>query len=304
MKNKLLLLLGPTGVGKSTIINKLKDLDSRFVYISPFTTRPLRPNEKDKIHLSIEEFKEMEKNGKFVFVNNIYGNYYGTPRDAIIKYSQEGLFPLLDWPIQKIDKISLELTNNILSVYLRPSSLDYLKSHLSIEKRDDKSRLETAIGEYNDFVSGKFYGMYDFETVNREGKVDETVSEIYKIYLKEGVGKDSPIKLKHDSYRSARGGTAKLLDIYCRSCDSKVAIYQKDGPGELKRCYLNRFMYPPSLSSFEKRVRYDNIKDVPNFVCNNCNTVLGTPFIYSDGRLTFALRPGMVTAKRSKLKYK
>ncbi|HBD04983.1 TPA: hypothetical protein DCZ32_00830, partial [Candidatus Uhrbacteria bacterium] len=57
--SKLLLLLGPSGVGKSAIIDELSKLDSRFVYISPYMTRPLRQGERNKIAVSDEQMDEM-----------------------------------------------------------------------------------------------------------------------------------------------------------------------------------------------------------------------------------------------------
>ena len=52
--------------------------------------------------------------------------------------------------------------------------------------------------------------------------------------------------LKNDIYRKARGGYARLLNISCRKCKQLLFVYQKDGPGNLRRLYLDRIL--PSLS--------------------------------------------------------
>ncbi|MBI2459148.1 MAG: hypothetical protein HYV53_01175 [Parcubacteria group bacterium] len=57
--SKFLLLLGPSGVGKSAIIDELSKFDNRFVYISPYMTRPLRLGEKNKVAVSDEQMDEM-----------------------------------------------------------------------------------------------------------------------------------------------------------------------------------------------------------------------------------------------------
>ncbi|MBU4010588.1 MAG: guanylate kinase, partial [Proteobacteria bacterium] len=63
MLSKFLLLLGVSGVGKSTLIRELKRLDERFIYISPYMTRPLREGESDKIEVSNEEMDLMISKG-------------------------------------------------------------------------------------------------------------------------------------------------------------------------------------------------------------------------------------------------
>lgn len=60
---KLLLLLGPSGVGKSSIIRELQATDARFVYVTPYTSRVLRPEETDKVHVTADQMDELEKNG-------------------------------------------------------------------------------------------------------------------------------------------------------------------------------------------------------------------------------------------------
>lgn len=45
---------------------------------------------------------------------------------------------------------------------------------------------------------------------------------------------------KNDQYRNARGGYSRFLNLSCESCGSHVALYQKDGPGELRRMYVDR----------------------------------------------------------------
>lgn len=48
------------------------------------------------------------------------------------------------------------------------------------------------------------------------------------------------MKLKNDKYRHARGGYSRLLAISCQNCDALVCNYQKDGPGSLRRMYIDR----------------------------------------------------------------
>ncbi len=48
----------------------------------------------------------------------------------------------------------------------------------------------------------------------------------------------------NDKYRRTRGGRSRLLDISCRECGEHICLYQKDGPGSLKRLYIDRIIEP------------------------------------------------------------
>ncbi|MFA6193797.1 MAG: hypothetical protein WC726_02980 [Parcubacteria group bacterium] len=52
------------------------------------------------------------------------------------------------------------------------------------------------------------------------------------------------MKLKSDKFRKTRGGYARLLKISCEKCGSSICLYQKDGPGNLRRMYIDRIIDP------------------------------------------------------------
>lgn len=83
--------------------------------------------------------------------------------------------------------------------------------------------------------------------------------------------KHEPIFI-YDTY-TARRGTPKMLEIFCAGCDKHIMSYQKDGPGALLRCYLDRIHSPKAL----KNKQYDNIA---NLTCLSCSRIIGTPMIY------------------------
>jgi|SRR3989344_4603509 len=105
-------------------------------------------------------------------------------------------------------------------------------------------------------------------------------------------------KLKNDSYRAARGGEAHLLDISCSRCSTQVLKYQKDGRGNLMRCYLNRILHPENLERLQHLFTPHNYKQLPNLTCPQCKEVIGTPMIYSDGRVAYRLQHGKFAKKR------
>lgn len=102
----------------------------------------------------------------------------------------------------------------------------------------------------------------------------------------------SVIKLKRDKYRSERGGNAKLVDVICVKCNSKVLLYQKDGPGWLKRCYLNRIFWPEEYSRLQDDKSIDAPEKMHRLLCPNCKNLIGLPMRHKDKRLAFALIRG------------
>jgi len=110
---------------------------------------------------------------------------------------------------------------------------------------------------------------------------------------------DKSLKIKRDRYKSARGAYSRILNIYCRKCENLVAVYQKDGPGNLRRMYLDRIFSPSSIYGLEQ----SEIKEIKPLVCNKCNELLGIPYIYvKETRKAFRLFQDAVTKKIRKTK--
>ncbi len=84
------------------------------------------------------------------------------------------------------------------------------------------------------------------------------------------------MKFKSDTYKSSRGGRSRLLDVSCRKCDAHILFYQKDGPGNLRRIYMDRIMKPKTLNENQ----YKKIKDIPPLRCHDCKEIVAHSFIY------------------------
>src|SRR3989338_10641409 len=94
-------------------------------------------------------------------------------------------------------------------------------------------------------------------------------------------------KFKSDKYRKARGGHSRLLDVSCAKCNTHLFYYQKDGPGILKRTYLDRIV--------------DSKVGKSNLVCPKCKELLGVPIIYKkESRPAIRLFEGAVSKKITK----
>jgi guanylate kinase len=179
-----LLIMGPSGTGKSTIINYLKQRDSRFMYISPFTTRDLRDGETDKIHVSLEEIELLDKEGKLLTINSFYGIYYATPKYIIDEALAAQNFPILDWPIEKLDTMNKHYANQLYKVYVEPDSLDELAQRLSNDNRDTNGkRYEAGMEEINKLNAGDYDNFIDLRIINQKSSAEIVAEEIYQQFL-------------------------------------------------------------------------------------------------------------------------
>lgn len=107
------------------------------------------------------------------------------------------------------------------------------------------------------------------------------------------------IKFKSDKYKNSRGGYSRLLDIQCAKCGKHLFFYQKDGPGILKRMYLDRIFDSSRYANLENT----SLNSIPKLICPNCNELLGTPYIYEkEKRLAFRLFVGAIIKKITKSK--
>ncbi len=107
------------------------------------------------------------------------------------------------------------------------------------------------------------------------------------------------LKFKKDKYQKARGGYSRFLEIVCAKCNNFIAIYQKDGPGPLKRMYLDRIFSPQTLVGLEVFA----LKKINPLTCGKCKQILGVPFLYEkEDRSSFRLFEGSVSKKIFKTK--
>ncbi len=104
--------------------------------------------------------------------------------------------------------------------------------------------------------------------------------------------------LKKDKYKTVRGGQSRLLNICCRKCENIIAVYQKDGPGDLRRMYMDRIFSPAELVNLQVL----DIKDTPILKCKKCDEILGVPFIYvKEKRKAFRLYQDSVIKRLRKV---
>jgi guanylate kinase len=165
---RILIISGPSGVGKSTLIQRLLDEFPDLRFSVSHTTRPRRPDEKegrDYYFISPDEFQRLQQEGAFAEWATVYGSAYGTSWQEIRAKAEQGQMVVLDIDSQGVRYVK-EKFPEAVAVLIAPPSLSDLRSRL--QKRENKintqleQRLQAAIGELRQ------YELYDYLVVNND----------------------------------------------------------------------------------------------------------------------------------------
>ena len=181
MNPLIVLISGPSGVGKDSVINKLRDNFNSINVIVTVTTRSIRPGEidgKDYIFVDQKDFERMKKNNEFLEHANVYGNQYGVPKDQVKSALSGGEDALIKADVQGANTI-MKLEPSVLSIFIMPESKNDLEKRLTKRMTESKEalkvRLDTAMTEIDQ--SGNF----EFIVYNKEDRIEQTLEEIEKI---------------------------------------------------------------------------------------------------------------------------
>ena len=181
MNPLIVLISGPSGVGKDSVINKLRDNFSSINVIITATTRSIRAGEidgRDYIFVDQKDFERMKKANEFLEYANVYGNQYGVPKDQVKAALSRGQDALIKADVQGANTI-MKLEPRVLSIFIMPESINDLEKRLAKRMTESKQalkvRLDTAITEINE--SGNF----EFIVYNKEDRIEQTLYEIEKI---------------------------------------------------------------------------------------------------------------------------
>lgn len=181
-KGKIILISGPSGVGKKTILDEiLNNKNLNIVYSISATTRPKRHNEihgKDYYFLSRNEFENGINQGDFLEYAEFCGNYYGTPKQKIFEQLNQGKNVLLEIETLGAKNIMQQFDKDkIISVFLIPPSLEILKQRLINRGTETLETIDKRVQKASDEL--KYQDMYQNIVVN--DNVNQTIKEITKI---------------------------------------------------------------------------------------------------------------------------
>ena len=183
--NLLIILSGPSGVGKDAVLKKMKELELPFHYVVTATTRPKRAGERHGIDyhfISRDEFQRMMERGELLEWAEVYGNYYGVPKGEVTQALSIGKDVILKVDVQGAATIKKILPQAVFIFLLPPSTEELerrLKQRSSESGADLAVRLEKARGETESLP------LFDYVITNHQGELDDVISRIQAIVAAE-----------------------------------------------------------------------------------------------------------------------
>lgn len=181
----LIVLSGPSGVGKDAAIAALKARDVGVRYAVTATTRPRRPGEINGVHYyfySREEFEAMVARHEFLEWSWVHGHMYGPPIAVVRGLLQEGHDVLLKIDVQGAANVKKRVKDAIF-IFLAPPSIEDLVERL--QKRHTESAEEVEVRIANAYKEMAALPEYDYIVVNEDGRLDKAVDEIQAIITAE-----------------------------------------------------------------------------------------------------------------------
>lgn len=182
-KGLLLVVSGPSGAGKGTICKALLNKNDKIKLSVSATTRKPRNGEVHGVNyffIEKEEFTKMVENGEFLEHAQIYDNFYGTPKAAIIECLEKGQDIILEIEMQGARQIK-EVYPEGVFIFVLPPSLEELKSRIvgrGTETQEEiEKRFSCAFEEINQIVN------YDYFIVNED--IEKSVNDVEAIILSE-----------------------------------------------------------------------------------------------------------------------
>ncbi|CAE18926.1 Guanylate kinase [Prochlorococcus marinus subsp. pastoris str. CCMP1986] len=181
MKNlkKLIIITGPSGVGKGTVIKELLDRNKDIWLSISATTRNPRVGEKDDLNyyfIGEERFKDMIDKKEFLEWAQFAGNYYGTPLSTVNEKIEKGFIVLLEIEVEGAKQIKEKFPES-LSIFLLPPSKEELEKRIRNRGTEKEEAIDRRLSRANYEIASS--NQFDFVLTNHD--VDETVKEVLKI---------------------------------------------------------------------------------------------------------------------------
>ena len=192
----LVVLSGPSGVGKDAALAELRKLDRSWHFVVTATTRKIRSGEvhgTDYIFLDEPTFLEMKERDEFVESAQVYGNWYGVPKSQITSALEQGKDVILKIDVQGAATVK-KIAPNALFIFMVPGTFEELRERLSQRMTESKANIELRLkAAANELDQGKDF---DRQIVNSKDNLGQAVAEIDAIIAEEKVRTGrSPIQI-------------------------------------------------------------------------------------------------------------
>jgi guanylate kinase len=180
---QLVIISGPSGVGKDTIIEALRarPRDPDYHYVVTCTTRAPRQGEVEGVSyhfLDRERFLALREAGGLLEANEVHGNWYGTPRQEVRQALAGGHDVILKIDVQGAQQVK-ERVDEALLIFIVPPSMETLFGRLRARATETADELE--LRQRNAAIELARQEDYDHVVVNETGQVERTAQRIDEI---------------------------------------------------------------------------------------------------------------------------
>lgn len=208
--NNILIVAGPSAVGKTTIVWKMLENDERFEFVRSATTREKRQDtySSEYIHISRESFLELIENGGVLEYTEYAGEFYGTPRSELERIHSEGKIPLLILDVVGVHSLCKCKDYSVCGIYVY-DGIEVMRERIfsrylgNGESADGRRRYE----------SRKKQNEEDYR------RLPEIIGDFYALVKNEGSPEDSAEKVAL-AYEAFSGGKEKCAEENLRIAKS------------------------------------------------------------------------------------
>jgi guanylate kinase len=170
-EGRLIVLTGPSGVGKDTVLRELFDIDPALEYCVSYTTRPPRPGEVDGVsYFFVDEpaFRAMIARDEFFEWSTVYGELKGRTYETVNRALASGKDTVIKIDVQGAEKVRSRIGDRAIYIYLLPPSVEALEQRLVERATEDpaslQARHERALAEL------ALKDTYDHQVVNDDAR--------------------------------------------------------------------------------------------------------------------------------------
>lgn len=177
----LIVISGPSGVGKDSVLEEMKSRGLPFHFVITATTRPPRPDEEDGVDyffLSQDEFAKMINEGELLEYAVVYQDYKGIPKSQVRKALASGKNVIMRIDVQGAETVR-KLAKDALLVFLTPQNEEELIHRLQKRNTEDKESLKLRIATTRQEY--KKIDLFDYIVVNKDEQLSVTVDMIEAI---------------------------------------------------------------------------------------------------------------------------
>ena len=182
-RGKTFIVSGPSGVGKSTVLNALLERRSNVYFSVSATTRDPRPGEEDGVHyhfLDVDTFRSWIVNDEFLEYAEYVGNFYGTPKKYVDAAMNGGKDVILDIEVQGAIQVTSKRPDTV-RIFIAPPSWAELERRLTERGTDSQEKIQKRLLRAK--VEFQTAHTYDYFVIN--DTVDNAVRELNAIMTAE-----------------------------------------------------------------------------------------------------------------------